>query len=88
MYFGRAREAANFFGTMGFLCPESFSPADFFLDVVSMDYRSSELEQTSRQRIRLIAGTGRLLLLQGVSQQSSCDMFNGFCVSHAGVQAL
>ena len=40
MYFGRAREANSYFAELGFGCPDHFNPADFFLDVISMDYRS------------------------------------------------
>lgn len=51
VYFGRAREAAAYFEGLGFRCPEHFNPADFFLDVISMDYRSPELETESRERV-------------------------------------
>lgn len=33
-----------------------FNPADYFLDVVSMDYRSPELERSTRTRIDRLAG--------------------------------
>ena len=32
-----------------------FNPADFFLDVVSMDYRTPEAEAECRERVRLLA---------------------------------
>jgi hypothetical protein len=35
--------------------PGHFNPADFFLDVVSMDYRSPELEEKTRNRITRLA---------------------------------
>lgn len=56
MYFGRARDAGAYFDSLGFPCPDRFNPADFLLDVVSMDYRSTELETVSRERVRLLAG--------------------------------
>lgn len=54
MFFGHAAEATAWFSSAGFQCPAEFNPADFFLDVVSMDYRSSEAEESSRKRINLL----------------------------------
>lgn len=41
----------------GFPCPELYNPADFFLDVVSMDYRTPEVEADSRERVKQLAAT-------------------------------
>lgn len=54
MYYGPADKATQWFASTGFQCPQHFNPADFFLDVVSMDYRSPESETDSRQRIQLL----------------------------------
>jgi ABC-2 type transporter len=56
MFFGRASECTDYFANIGFMCPEQFNPADFYLDVISMDYRSKELEETTRERIVALAG--------------------------------
>lgn len=55
MYFGPAKDAVNFFMSAHFSCPAEFNPADFFLDVISMDYRSKAAEVESRNRVSLIA---------------------------------
>jgi ABC-type multidrug transport system ATPase subunit/ABC-type multidrug transport system permease subunit len=55
MYYGSAKSAVEFFTRSCFECPVNFNPADFFLDVVSMDYRSKEAEDSSRKRIRLVS---------------------------------
>ena len=55
MYYGPAKEAVGFFRGAHFECPVNFNPADFFLDVVSMDFRSKEAEDGSRERIQLLA---------------------------------
>ena len=57
MYFGPAKEATAWFTTAGFPCPPEFNPADFFLDVVSMDYRNQKEEVASRRRIQLLGDT-------------------------------
>jgi len=32
-------------------CPDHFNPADYFLDLISVDVRSSQLERNSRGRV-------------------------------------
>jgi len=54
MYFGPAKEAVSWFSSAGFPCPPEYNPADFFLDVVSMDYRTPAEESASRRRIQLL----------------------------------
>lgn len=54
MYYGPAKDAVHFFSDAQFKCPVNFNPADFFLDVVSMDFRSKEAEDSSRKRIQLL----------------------------------
>jgi ABC-type multidrug transport system permease subunit len=56
LYFGPAREAVEWFSSLGYPCPVQFNPADFFLDLVSVDYRSEEAENVSRRRIELLTG--------------------------------
>ena len=55
MYYGPAKAAIEFFSSAHFACPVNFNPADFFLDVVSMDFRSKHAEDSSRARIKLLA---------------------------------
>lgn len=55
MYYGQAKAAIDFFEAAHFSCPVNFNPADFFLDVVSMDFRSVPAEEASRLRIGLLA---------------------------------
>ena len=44
-------DALKYFAEKGYLCPSYFNPADFFLDLVSVDSRSEDAEKTSRARI-------------------------------------
>lgn len=43
MYIGDAHMAHDYFAGLGFPCPPQFNAADFFLDLVSMDYRMPEV---------------------------------------------
>ena len=56
-FFGRSCEAVSHFASIGYLCPESFNPADFFLDVLSPDNRTEEMERKASEAIKKIAGT-------------------------------
>ncbi len=64
MYFGQAHEAVPYFGTLGYKCPATFNPADYFIDFLSVDQRSQNLERQSRARIAAV----------GDAYQSSADM--------------
>ena len=44
-----------YFGKYGLECPLEYNPGDYFLDVVSMDYRSPDAEADCRERVRLLA---------------------------------
>ena len=51
VYYGDATSAVPYFGGKGHACPSLYNPADYFMDVVSPDYRSKELEKESLGRI-------------------------------------
>jgi ABC-type multidrug transport system ATPase subunit len=51
MYFGPAADAVTYFIKAGYPCPARFNPSDFFLDILSPDNRSPELEEQSNKRI-------------------------------------
>ena len=51
MYFGDAKKAIGFFDKAGYTCPDSFNPADFFLDVLSRDMRSDQARIQSDERL-------------------------------------
>lgn len=51
VYMGDAGDAAKYFGKVGFPPPKFFNPADYFLDILSPDSRSTELESQSSKRI-------------------------------------
>ena len=54
-YQGAAGEhAVQYFGGLGLHCPSLFHPGDYFLDIISVDNRSTEQEAKSRKRIEFI----------------------------------
>jgi ABC-type multidrug transport system ATPase subunit len=55
IYLGVANEAVDFFRHHGYLCPPSFNPSDYFLDVLSPDSRTPELEAEADARITSLA---------------------------------
>jgi ABC-type multidrug transport system ATPase subunit len=55
IYLGPAKEAAAYFASAGHSMHRFFNPADFFLDILSPDTRSKELEESSSSRIEHLA---------------------------------
>ncbi|KAI0561378.1 hypothetical protein FGB62_85g11 [Gracilaria domingensis] len=51
MYFGPAKEAVDYFSALNFRSPSQFNPADFFLDLLSIDPRSVEREANTQARV-------------------------------------
>uniref|UniRef100_A0A7S1THM9 Probable ATP-dependent transporter ycf16 n=1 Tax=Compsopogon caeruleus TaxID=31354 RepID=A0A7S1THM9_9RHOD len=54
MYFGPAAGAITYFSSISFNCPMQFNPADYFIDLLSVDPRSPELESRSKRRIEFL----------------------------------
>ena len=50
-YHGKASEAVSYFARLGFPCPEQTNPAEFLLDLVSVD--SEDAEQGSEDELRI-----------------------------------
>ena len=51
MFLGTALAASKHFSAAGFAIPRLYNPSDFFLDVLSPDNRSAELEKQTVERI-------------------------------------
>lgn len=54
MYFGPAKEAIDYFSRLNFKSPSNFNPADFFLDLLSIDPRSPEREASTKVRVKFL----------------------------------
>lgn len=54
MYFGPAKEAIEYFSRLNFRSPSNFNPADFFLDLLSIDPRSPEREVSTKARVKFL----------------------------------
>ena len=52
MYSGPAADAVAYFSTHGHVTPDTFNPADYFLDILSPDTRSVEEEIATKNRIQ------------------------------------
>lgn len=54
MYHGPASDAVPYFSSLGYDAPPRFNPADFFIDLISVDPRSPDKEKTTKARIQYI----------------------------------
>ncbi|EDQ91083.1 uncharacterized protein MONBRDRAFT_23998 [Monosiga brevicollis MX1] len=59
LYMGSAKEAVPYFDRLGYPSPKSYNPADWFLDLISLDARSAELESRTSKRIAYLADAFR-----------------------------
>ncbi|KAJ2336082.1 hypothetical protein GGI00_001032 [Coemansia sp. RSA 2681] len=51
VYFGPTTSTINYFSNLGYLCPVHENPADYFVDLMTMDYRSDEALEESKMRV-------------------------------------
>ena len=54
-YFGPRNEAPHYFQNIGYKCPELTNPAEFFIDLISLNSSSPEALRASKERARTIA---------------------------------
>uniref|UniRef100_T1J9E7 ABC transporter domain-containing protein n=1 Tax=Strigamia maritima TaxID=126957 RepID=T1J9E7_STRMM len=59
MYFGKRREMLPYFAFIDYPCPAYKNPADYYLDLVTLDNLSPEAMLESSQRIDILAETFR-----------------------------
>ncbi|KAI8319816.1 P-loop containing nucleoside triphosphate hydrolase protein [Martensiomyces pterosporus] len=55
VYFGSTNQAIEYFESKGFPCPIRQNPADFFIDIMSLNNRSPEDLEASRRRIDFLS---------------------------------
>ena len=55
VFFGPAKDALEHFDSLGYKCPNLENPADFFLDITAIDYRSKDAESDTKKRIEEFA---------------------------------
>ncbi|KAJ2172398.1 hypothetical protein EV181_007631, partial [Coemansia sp. RSA 532] len=55
VYFGSANQAIDYFEAKGFPCPMRQNPADFFIDLMSLNNRSPQDLANSKRRIEYLA---------------------------------
>jgi ABC-type multidrug transport system ATPase subunit len=73
VWFGPADAAVTHFASLGFQCPPNTNPADFFLDIISVDKRTPELELQSTSRFETLSA-GWAKVSAGVSVEPSDEV--------------
>jgi ABC-type multidrug transport system ATPase subunit/ABC-type multidrug transport system permease subunit len=57
IYAGPASRAVSYFGDLGYQLPEKFNPADFFIDLVSVDQRDVEEQARTEKQVADLQAT-------------------------------
>ncbi|XP_047206637.1 ATP-binding cassette sub-family G member 8 [Girardinichthys multiradiatus] len=55
VYFGAAQDMVPYFTALGYPCPRYCNPSDFYVDLISIDRRSPEIEAEGLERSRLLS---------------------------------
>ena len=55
VYFGLVRDMVKYFGELGHHCPLASNPADFFVDLCSVDLRNESIADIDRYRLNSLA---------------------------------
>eukprot|EP01038_Epipyxis_sp_PR26KG_P011115 gene11115-14918_t len=63
MYYGPAADGLLYFSHIGFVCPSQYNPVDYYLDVISIDYRSLYSENTTKDRVEQLYQSWMVSLL-------------------------
>jgi len=53
-YFGSAKDVVQYFSKLNFMCPEFSNPADFLIDITSVDSRNDKMEADTKLRLQHI----------------------------------
>ena len=56
VYAGKGSEMISHFAALGYQCPRTTNPADFALDLITVDLQSSIKEATSRDKVKSLIG--------------------------------
>uniref|UniRef100_A0A8D0DZB5 ATP-binding cassette sub-family G member 8 n=1 Tax=Salvator merianae TaxID=96440 RepID=A0A8D0DZB5_SALMN len=59
IYSGAAQDMVSYFTQIGYPCPTYSNPADFYVDLTSIERQDDEREQESRQKVNLLAAMFR-----------------------------
>lgn len=59
IYLGAAKHMVQYFTAVGYPCPRFSNPADFYVDLTSIDRRSTEREAAARERAQALAALFR-----------------------------
>lgn len=73
MYFGPAVGACDYFRSIGFSCPGHYNPADYFLDLISIDSRSEEARISTSRRVERIGMIWKSSAEQSVNQTTTTE---------------
>lgn len=69
MFSGEARQMGPYFASLGYPCPAHVSPAEHYVDLVSVDYSSPEREAASRATVRMLGDASLAVRSSGPTEE-------------------
>lgn len=72
VYSGETKEMIHYFEAVGYPLPKNVNPAEYYIDLVSIDYSSSEAEKKTRDRVHQLAD--KFLEIKGPAFQKKLSL--------------
>jgi hypothetical protein len=77
VYCGPVSNMRTYFEKLGYQCPTNSNPADFYVDISSVDTRARHIEREDVERVRLLASTYQTERgLRSVAESTTCGDSN------------
>ncbi|KAL2633644.1 hypothetical protein R1flu_005123 [Riccia fluitans] len=89
VYMGPAGEKAlTYFENIGYKCPEHVNPAEFFADLISIDYSSPEREEITCKKLEHVVNIFKGQMLESVYGLEKVDGAGGVSVKSSSVKHI
>ncbi|KAJ2720326.1 hypothetical protein GGI07_004665 [Coemansia sp. Benny D115] len=80
VYFGPTSSAIDYFASIGFQCPVHENPADYFVDLMTLDYRSDEALAASKAQVAVLVEK-----FEKYSMRKHADKAASHCIKQDGL---
>eukprot|EP01134_Creolimax_fragrantissima_P004609 CFRG4609T1 len=88
VYFGAAHMAVDYFSKLNFVAPQHFNPADYFIDLLSIESRTESSAQTCTRRIQFLADCYRKKELGGRESENEKKKLDALSEKKAAIDKL
>ena len=82
-YHGERKDSISYFSSIGYICPQHYNPAEFLIDLVSIDSSSVQKKEVSIQRIQsIVSQFNTYIENKNTQEKSSSSSSSGSIRTH------